>query len=131
MIAVQDLRIGNWVTTGSPDSYHQIKSGKEIDQGANRYSLIPITPDLLAACGFAFHSYFKLWQKNKSVMGSGPDMELDTDYWVLNFSHQRIGVELKSLHQLQNVYYFLKGRELLVNLPEAQHQPKEKEGHIM
>jgi hypothetical protein len=39
-------------------------------------------------------------------------MELDPDFWVLDFSHRRIGVEIKSLHQLQNLYFSLKGKEL-------------------
>lgn len=123
MILSQELRIGNWVIDDTAGPYHQITSGAEID-GAQSYTLIPINAQLLVDCGFQFDNYFKLWQKNKAVAGTGPDMEMDPDFWILDFSHQRIGVEVKSLHQLQNVYYFLKGKELTINRQEwsSRHQ---------
>lgn len=114
MIPLHELRIGNWVMSDTAGPYHQISSGADIDC-AQGYTLIPISDELLTDCGFQFDNYFKLWQKNKAVAGTGPDMEMDPDFWILDFSHQRIGVELKSLHQLQNVYYFLKGRELAID----------------
>jgi hypothetical protein len=115
MIAFQELRIGNWVTNDTSGKYYCLKTGADIDSAGN-FQLIPITPELLKSCGFNYDNYFKYWQKNKAKSGTGPDMELDPDYWVLDFSHQRIGVELKGLHQLQNLYFLLKGKELEVNI---------------
>jgi hypothetical protein len=112
MIPQHELRIGNWVLEESSGDLFQIRKGIDIDHHSKNYLPVPITPVVLEKYGFAFHDYFKLWQKNKIHSGAGPDMELDRDFWVLNFSHQRIGVELKSLHQLQNLYFFLKGKEL-------------------
>jgi hypothetical protein len=114
MIPQQELRIGNWVLENNSGALFQIRKGIDIDNHSNSFLPVPITPEVLKKYGFAFHDYFKLWQKNKMISGTGPDMELDRDFWVLNFSHQRIGVELKSLHQLQNLYFFLKGKELEV-----------------
>lgn len=115
MIPQHELRIGNWVLEENSGALFQIQKGIDIDSYSKKFLPIPITPVILKKYGFAFHDYFKLWQKNKVLSSTGPDMELDRDFWVLNFSHQRIGVELKSLHQLQNLYYFLKGKELAMN----------------
>ena len=112
MIAPQELRLGNWILKGDQEPYFEVKKGMDIDALSAEYSPVPITPQVLGKCGFVFHDYFKLWQKNKAVHGTGPDMELDPDFWVLDFSHRRIGVEIKSLHQLQNLYFSLKGKEL-------------------
>lgn len=85
----------------------------ELNHSDNSYRPIPIDPELLAQFGFQFHTHFKIWQRNKPLAGTGPEMELDQDFWVLDFSHHRIGVEIKHLHQLQNLYYSLKGKELM------------------
>jgi hypothetical protein len=92
MIPVHELRIGNWMMNDSSGTYHQLQTGVDLDQHSSSFSPILITPEILAKCGFAFHEYFKLWQKNKKTGGTGPDMEMDPDYWVLDFSHRRIGV---------------------------------------
>ncbi|MEI6947389.1 hypothetical protein V9K67_09375 [Paraflavisolibacter sp. H34] len=114
MIPLQELRIGNWILDDTSGEVYQIRKGMDIDSHSNGFSPIPITPELLAKCGFTFHDYFKIWQKNKPEPGTGPDMELDPDFWVLDFSKHRIGVELKGLHQLQNLYFLLKGSELKI-----------------
>jgi hypothetical protein len=112
MIPLQELRVGNWIMNKDSGQYIEVKKGFDIDDQSVDYVPVPITPQVLLTCGFVFHNHFKLWQKNKAVSGTGPDMELDPDFWVLDFSHRRIGVELKSLHQLQNLYFALKGNEL-------------------
>jgi hypothetical protein len=94
--------------------FYQITTGADIDTHSNGSSPVPITPEVLGKYGFAFDNYHKVWRKNKIIAGTGPDMELDRDFWVVDFSKRRIGVELKGLHHLQNVYFLLKGRELEV-----------------
>jgi hypothetical protein len=115
MIPPQELRLGNWVIKDQSEQCIEVKNGADIDEGSPDYLPVAITPEVLKKCGFIFHDYFKLWQKNKTLTGKGQDMELDLDYWVLDFSHQRIGVALKSLHQLQNLYFSLKGKELEIS----------------
>lgn len=112
MIPLYELRVGNLVLDESSGKYFKVQKGSDIDLLSDKFKAIPITPELLKKCGFAYHDYFKIWQKNKAVNGTGPDMEIDPDFWVLDFSHRRIGVELKGLHQLQNLYFTLKGKEL-------------------
>ena len=116
MIPIQQLRIGNWVTNDNSGEYYQLQTGADLDKAISRYSFIAITPELLSSCGFSFHPYFKLWQKNRQSTGGGADMELNPDYWLLDFSHRNTGVEIRSLHQLQNLYFFLKGKELPIDM---------------
>ena len=116
MTLPQELRIGNWIQKDETGEYFQIKKGADIDEHTNGFSPIAITKEVLSKCGFVFHEYFKIWQKNNLINGKGPDMELDPDFWVLDFSHHRIGVELKSLHQLQNLYFQMKGKELVISV---------------
>jgi hypothetical protein len=40
------------------------------------------------------------------------EMDIDNDYDVIDFMHKPVVRHLASLHQLQNVYFMLKGREL-------------------
>lgn len=114
MIPQHELRIGNWIKKNDSNENYQISMGVDIDHYSNRSFPIPITPAVLEKCGFAFDDYHKVWRKNKEISGTGPDMELDRDFWVVDFSKRRIGVELKGLHQLQNLYFILKGKELAI-----------------
>lgn len=114
MIAPQELRLGNWVQQPDALGYLTTIQVKSLDQGSLNFQPVPISASVLQSFGFAFHTYFKLWQLNKSKLGTGPEMELDPDFWLLDFSHHRMGVEVRSLHQLQNLYFLLKGKELLV-----------------
>jgi hypothetical protein len=112
MTISNELRIGNWVMNDESGEHVKLMKGADIDSHSTGFSPIVITKEVLGKCGFAFHDHFKIWQKNKAVRGTGPDMELNRDFEVLDFSHKEIGVELKSLHQLQNLYFLMKGKEL-------------------
>lgn len=114
MIAPQELRLGNWVQQADAEGYLNTVQVTSLDPNTLSFHPIPITASVLKSFGFAFHNYFKLWQRNKPVLGTGTEMELDPDFWLLDFSHHRMGVEVKSLHQLQNLYFLLKGKELAV-----------------
>ena len=39
-------------------------------------------------------------------------MDIDPDYDLIDFMRKPIIKKLRSLHQLQNVYFLMKGREL-------------------
>lgn len=135
MLNYKDLRIGNFIlandllqvvsaiSSGRSEEQEEpligfFKDQKLIYLSADSEMLqpIPINDDILKRCGFRFDSYFKLWQKMKKVLGTGVDMELSREYSALDFSHRPILKELEHLHQLQNLYYTLKRKELVVNL---------------
>src|SRR5690349_6417715 len=76
--------------------------------------LVPLTDELLKECGFVYHDYFKFWQL--ITTGIRSEMNLSPDYEVIDFMRKPILKKLTSLHQLQNIYFLLKGRELKVNI---------------
>jgi hypothetical protein len=76
--------------------------------------LVPLTDELLKECGFVYHDYFKFWQL--ITTGIRSEMDLSPDYEVIDFMRKPILKKLTSLHQLQNIYFLLKGRELRLNI---------------
>ena len=71
---------------------------------------VPLTDDVLKGCGFVFHDYFNFWQL--ITTGVRSEMNLSRDYEVIDFMRKPILRKLDSLHQLQNIYFLLKDREL-------------------
>jgi len=123
MISCYELRLGNQVLVNKkPQQVSMINKtsvstidteGKEPVTGEHsleKVQPVPMTDDILKQCGFTFHPYFKFWQ----LINTDPrsEMNIDHDYAVLDFMRKPIGKTLTSLHQLQNVYFLLMGREL-------------------
>lgn len=138
-----ELRIGNWVTVDNPQCYPELKNkpvrvrgigvalglddkwtyGICISTDDIRYSgisqfihfviPIPLTEGLLLKCGFVkadcfYYTYrcsFTLWYDNFN----------DGSYNALSGTNH-IARNIKYLHQLQNLYYALTGKELEVQL---------------
>jgi hypothetical protein len=73
---------------------------------------VPLTDDRLIECGFVYHDYFKFWQLLTSKAGFKSEMDIDRDYDIIDFMRRPIIRKVASLHQLQNIYFMLKGTEL-------------------
>lgn len=75
-------------------------------------SPIPLTPEILASCGFK-DGYFELPFGNKLCIGSSNNGE-----YVAYFGEQVVTLSkyYKYLHQLQNLYFALTGEELEIKL---------------
>lgn len=75
---------------------------------------IPIRPEVLGKCGFKNNGHF--WEKDDTfLIRENDDYDSEWGFWYqapdgLNF------VLLKSLHQLQNLYFAIEEKELEVNL---------------
>jgi len=124
MISCHELRLGNRVLVN--DNLHLISGITSTtvftidvqgsgEQAESEYSLekiepVPLTDEVLKSCGFIFHDYFKFWQL--LTTGIRSEMDIDRDYDVIDFMRKPIIKKLASAHQLQNVYFMLKGREL-------------------
>jgi hypothetical protein len=115
MIPATELRIGNW-TFNAQGEYSKINSGIDIGK-SDALAPIPVSDNLLEKAGFVFHDYFKLWQLKRNHQMNAPEIELDPDYNVRDFGHRFIGVKITSLHQLQNLFFMLKGLELEMTEP--------------
>ena len=130
MISCYELRIGNYVLVNG--NFQQVfainrtvafVAEEDNEQMASEHNLenvqpIPLTEDILTQCGFVYHDYFKFWQL--ITTGIRSEMNISPDYEVIDFMRKPILKKLTSLHQLQNIYFILKGRELQFNKKQMQ-----------
>ena len=127
MINSTELRLGNFVlVNGLPRqvtaitnrSVHTIAAAEAngqspIEQELKNIDALPLTDDVLKEWGFVFHHYFKFWQL--VTTGIRSEMDIDRDYNVIDFMRRPIMKQLTSLHQLQNIFFMLKGRDMKVH----------------
>lgn len=120
MIDVKELRIGNYVRPKN-DNGRESKIGTvfainnylvSVNDNNNPYDYhllepIQITKDILSKCNFVKREW------GDTVVYYNPLMELDA-YFRLNGVDYNI--EVKYLHQLQNLYFDLTGKELEVKM---------------
>lgn len=97
MIKANELRIGNWVMLAG--TYWQIGFAKEID--VHHFEPIELTPEILEKIKFSG----MIFPAQLSVSNTGKY------YWG-----NVVDIEIKHLHQLQNLYFALTGTELEINL---------------
>jgi hypothetical protein len=124
MIPCYELRLGNRVlvdknlqqvsmitgTTVFTIDIEESHEQKVSEQSFEQIESVPLTDDVLRQCGFIYHDYFKFWQH--ITTGIRSEMDINSDYDVIDFMRRPIIKKMTSLHQLQNVYFMLKGREL-------------------
>jgi hypothetical protein len=115
MVDSKELRIGNWLQYPFIGK-SQIRDGSDID---NVYSdagdAIPLTSEILEACGFDKEGYFfptgvneqYLQFRNNTLSLCGSEACISGDCF---------DVKIEFLHQFQNLYFFLTGKELTINL---------------
>lgn len=113
MIQASELRLGNAVY-----KYFERKEIvfiKGIHEGEMAFEPIPLTSEILEACGFekegitsmsliGFPCYFKIDKNNVECYGI---------HWIGKI----IQIDCKYLHELQNLYFALTGTQLEVKLP--------------
>lgn len=115
MIKANELRIGNNIFNGVITSIN--KDGFTFFDGFQEWhskKLVsetilptPLTPEILEKCGFCLHKNLVYIHKHHARIRITKQLELllDNNLWV----------ELKYLHQLQNLYFALTGEELTFN----------------
>ena len=131
MISRYELRLGNRVLvdknlqqvsmiTGATVFTNDVEESHEqkvSEQSFEQIESVPLTDDVLRQCGFIYHDYFKFWQH--ITTGITSEMDINSDYDVIDFMRRPIIKKMTSLHQLQNVYFMLKGRELKLHKATA------------
>lgn len=112
MLSATELRIGNCVKDHT-GAIRFISHRKLSDIASNPdnhgYEPIPLTSEILEACGFRKDTW-GLWIQE--------GWALDEVNGEFQYPLKNSYVGLKYLHQLQNLYYALTGSELTVNLKE-------------
>ncbi len=130
MISHNELRIGNYILID--DVLHEIclinNDSSTVDTSfigyknegntsnvscvSTRVKPVPLTDDILKQCGFIYRDYYKFWQKVEGVDGKRSEMDIDTDYILIDFMRRPVVKSIASLHQLQNLYFSLNGKEV-------------------
>lgn len=135
MIQANELRIGNWLQSKIP---FQV-TGENIEQfsrGVNHptqlISPIPLTPEILKKCGF--EENLGGWYLDGDIDQKSFRSDDRKFAWCMTLSHVddndvhfRVGYSsvlindaparhIQYLHQLQNLYYSLTGKELTINI---------------
>jgi hypothetical protein len=127
MINAQELRLGNLIKKSSTGQIYKVSAGmivgieveNESPQFEPLYEPIPLNEELLEKIGFvkSVIDRYKSWQLqvNERVKFLYCDNKLDfgilsvAQYEWLNIA------EIKYIHQLQNFYYSITGKELVIN----------------
>jgi hypothetical protein len=125
MISCYELRIGNYVlvdenlrevssitstTVSTLDTEKNEQHEQASEHSSQNIQPVLLTDGILQQCGFVYHDYFKFWQL--ITTGIRSEMNISPDYEVIDFMRKPILKKLTSLHQLQNIYFLLKGMEL-------------------
>lgn len=112
-----ELRIGNTITRKAflPENknYHEITvSYHDIEACARNmadFEPIPLTEEWLLKFGFEFDTI----TFSKGLLMFSPSSNWDKSaVWYGTLTHGRISIEMKYVHQLQNLYFALTGEEL-------------------
>jgi len=129
MIPCHDLRTGNIILVNnrlrkvfaivnsnmlsdhSSVGVESITNGESDNYPVENINPVLLTDAVLQQCNFVFREYFKFWQL---VSTSQPrtEMNIDLDYNIIDFLRRPVIKKITSLHQLQNIYYILNGKEL-------------------
>lgn len=115
-----ELRVGNWARNAYTGSLHQFTNGLDIDIEAKYCEGISLTPELLETFmerdQFLFYDDDRSFRVNNFRGG-------DVFFFQMAFTDPNGGPvewmtlqDISYLHQLQNIYFPLAGKELEVNL---------------
>lgn len=115
-----ELRIGNWVYISDKCGYLPIKTDciDLSDWDNDLFAPVPLTPEILQKCGFKeVPSIKNKWELDDFI---GPDLNFYFENGELIpddcYTGQTVMINIKYLHQLQNLYFALTGIELPIEL---------------
>lgn len=116
-----ELRIGNYVNIDSPEktqkSILKIENGVQIDNLIHvLHSPIPLTDGLLLKAGFEYDEYQYLYELNTVIIHIQNGILTFRKHYLLNKEFEYEEIEIKYLHQLQNLYFALTGKEIEIKL---------------
>jgi hypothetical protein len=116
MINPKELRLGNIILLDN--KHKRIVSYLEIDTDCSRwFTGIPLTPEILEKCGFETTGDFKnniTCDFKSKKLWNGAQVNIYSRhkrfyYWM----NETYNIELKSLHQLMNIFFALTNTELI------------------
>lgn len=129
MINANELRMGNWIDVIGGTAQQVTHIRKQFVKDGDLYLInsrlpehclpITLTPEVLEACGFEKHrlarqDYYelKINEKEKFAFEAGGCVE----YGIMGVSqYEWSEVKIAYLHELQNAYHSLTGKEIIWN----------------
>lgn len=131
MINVQELRIGNYIKqidhlgNGKETKIIQVNelSFKQINFSYRPFDYEPVllTEEWLEKLGFKFHKLLDWYREGMTV--DGVTVHFSFDMWrndeidfddLHNYDFVEVPLEIRYVHQLQNLYHSLMGKELTI-----------------
>lgn len=122
MIDNQELRIGNYLLMnrrmvqvgGIPNTIKLLIPGEQYAVEVEEFEPIPITEALLLKLGFENVGFYdNVYSKDNIRVHIDKNKEIDTVLFIMyNDGGSIFEKEVSSLHQLQNLYFALTGKEL-------------------
>ena len=115
-----ELRVGNWVNT--PCGFHQICDYLDFQPDSfSEFEPIPLTAEILVKAGF---------DKQQTIVGMNDGFDYAIGFNPVTYTHillinsnrcgeifyQNLHHQIKYVHQLQNLYFALTGKELKIEL---------------
>jgi hypothetical protein len=133
MIQPNELMLGNWVRYGSNilkvvgiklypvGGAAEITTQHHINGNSDYYDPIPITPEILEKAGFE-----KYLDESNWLLGEDFCLHyyMATGGYCFKYKDYK-SITIQYLHQLQNLYYVLKGTELNINLSDKEAPQKQ------
>lgn len=120
MIQANELRLGNWVTFCHPKTEYNIQiPAYDIylcSIGDRAYKGIPLTPEILEKAGFVKEQYYYFDKARVFMIYQTSHMLNEYEFSKYLNSVWNIVSTVKYLHELQNLYYCLTGKELEIKL---------------
>ena len=111
-----ELRIGNWIYLPSKSKKYQISSGHDIEEieGSDDARPIPLTPEWLERFGFerVLHDERDWYNYPLGLINPLNNYE-DHGYMMAG----EFDLDIRYVHQLQNLFFALTGEELTINEP--------------
>jgi len=131
MINTRELRIGSYIlvdntirkvccikndagTAQIPHIGYESNQSCEYEAAnSERLAAVPISNELLKDLGFTFDDYHKTWQHEKPKRTI--TIELNKEYSAVDFAHRTLVKHVQYLHLLQNLFYSVQQKELLLS----------------
>lgn len=122
-MTANELRIGNWIYLPSKTKQYQISSGHDIEEieGSGDCEPLQLTEEWLLKFGFDKKEDY-LYMLEKGFVYNKDDVNVllfngEFSYGTLIYDggtseDWEFGIDIKSVHHLQNLYYALTGIEL-------------------
>ena len=117
MLRAEEFRLRNWIARGGNGEHYRATAEtiSDLENGHIKPTGIPLTEEWLNKFGFGISN-----DNGTSCIRSIGNFAIVEDccYGALTYVVDGFGIEIKTVHQLQNLYFALTGEELTIKVEE-------------